>query len=435
MANAVLARQRGDDYQPRVFWLEACRLFLRRSKVARVAFEWNRIRAFDDVVVTYAVPLPDERGGVISADYFQAKFHVDQAGSLTAESLIDPAAIGATSFSLLERLHAGVKAAGGVPSRFNLVSAWGVHPDDGLAELVSNRNGELRLDRLFDGTTDKSVRGRIRKAWREHLGLKSDDELREVVTPLRIHAPFRSLEALRIELNFRLVAAGLLPVEDAHQGHPYDDLVRKLHANGSNEFDREALRSACANEGLWVGERPDLSDRTPIGIRSFLRFAEHLDDQTDHLLCLLKHFDGRAILEPARWRSAVAPEVNRFLAEKTDRNGRYLLYLDAHSSIALLVGYALDTKSGVDIALVQRGAGRTAIWEPQLAQTTADAVTSVREDAVHSGGDELAVALGVSHSIGSDVLAYARRALPDVGKLLLTAISHQRTGAMVPQLA
>lgn len=164
MVTAVVARQQGDDYQARIFWLEACRLFSRYSKVARVAYELNRIKAFDDVVVTYSAPLPDERGGVVTADYSQAKFHVDQAGSLTCQSLIDPKAIGATSFSLLQRLHAAVKATHGVGMRFNLISAWGIHPDDGLAEIVSNRNGELRLDRLFDGTTDRSARGKIRKA-------------------------------------------------------------------------------------------------------------------------------------------------------------------------------------------------------------------------------------------------------------------------------
>ncbi|MGL5097243.1 MAG: SAVED domain-containing protein, partial [Planctomycetia bacterium] len=338
MASAVVARQQGDDFQSRVFWMEACRLFHRRSKVARVAYEFNRIKAFDDVVVTYTTPLPDERGGVYTADYYQAKYHVDHAGSLTSDALIDPAAIGATTFSLLQRLHAAVQATTGQPSRFNLVSAWGVHPDDGLAELVSKTNGELRLERLFDGTTDRSARGKIRKAWREHLGLKTDDELQAVVAPLRFHAPYRSLVALRQDLNFRLIAAGLVPVDDGAHGHPYDDLVRKLHATGVNDFDRDVLRAACESEGLWAGPAQELSDRTPIGIRSFLRFAEHLEDETEHLLCMLKHFDGRKIRDADGWRTTLAAEVRQFLEVWTNRHGRFLLYLDAHSSLALLAG-------------------------------------------------------------------------------------------------
>ncbi len=105
MTTAVVARQHGDDYQARVFWLEACRLFSRYSKVARVGYEFKGIKSFDDVAVIYSTPIPDERGGTVTADFYQAKYHVDLKGSLTWEALIDPDAIGATSVSLLERLR------------------------------------------------------------------------------------------------------------------------------------------------------------------------------------------------------------------------------------------------------------------------------------------------------------------------------------------
>jgi hypothetical protein len=418
MVTAVVARQQGDDYQARVFWLEACRLFARRSKVARVAYEFNRIKAFDDVVVTYSAPLADERGGTVLADYYQAKYHVDRAGSLTAASLIDPEAIGATTVSLLERLHIAVRSVGD-QARFNFISAWGIHPDDVLAEVVSNRNGEIRLDKLFDGTTDASAKGKVRKAWRKRLGLKTNDELRAVISPLRIHAPFRTLDALRIELNFRLEFAGLRPVEDGQVGHLYDDLIRKLHADGSNDFDRDALQAVCHGEGLWVGRDELPPDRTPIGIRSFLRFAEHLADETEHLLCLLKYFDGRKILIPTGWQGGVGPDVKRFLEERTGRGGRYLLYLDAHTSVALVAGYTLDTKSGVDVALVQRGSGKTAIWEPNLGAPPAAPVVTVREEAGTAEGGEVAVALSVSNEIAGEVVAYVRRAVPSVGKVVV----------------
>jgi hypothetical protein len=301
VTTAVVARQFGDDYQARIFWLEACRLFSRYSKVARVAYEFKAIKAFDDVAVVYSSPIPDERGGRVAADFYQAKFHVDLKGSLTWEALIDPEAIGATSVSLLERLHDAVTDTAGTGARFNLISAWPIHPDDDLAELVSRRNGELRLEKLFDETTDRSAKGKIRKAWRERLRLKTDDELKQIVTPLRIHAPYRTLDDLRKELNFRLEFAGLKPVDDGHVGHLYDDLIRKLHGNGTHDFDRDALRTCCAGEGLWLGRETEVSDRIPIGIRSFLRFAEHLEDQTAHLLCLLQYFDVRHIRDAASW--------------------------------------------------------------------------------------------------------------------------------------
>jgi hypothetical protein len=423
MTTAVVARQHGDDYQARIFWLEACRLFSRYSKVARVGYEFKGIKAFDDVAVIYSTPIPDERGGTVTADFYQAKYHVDLKGSLTWEALIDPDAIGATSVSLLERLHDAATDNAGTGARFNLISAWPIHPDNELADLVSRRNGELRLEKLFDGTTDRSAKGKIRAAWRKTLKLKSDEELEKIVTPFRIHAPYQSLDALKKELNFRLEFAGLKPVDDGHVAHYYDDLIRKLHGNGTHDFDRDSLRTCCEGEGLWLGRAAETSDRIPIGIRSFLRFAEHLEDQTAHLLCLLQYFDVRHIRDAASWQNVVGPQVKAFLISNTGRSERYVLHLDAHSTIALLAGHVLDMKSGVDVALVQRGAGTTTIWEfNALAPPTSPAVTS-RVEAIHDGAPDVAVAISVSNEIALEVIEYARMNLPTVGKVLVVTVS------------
>jgi len=423
VTTAVVARQHGDDYQARIFWLEACRLFSRYSKVARVAYEFKGIKSFDDVAVIYSSPIPDERGESITADYYQAKYHVDLKGSLTWEALIDPEAIGASSVSLLERLHVAATESGSSGARFNLISAWPIHPDNGLAELVSRRNGELRLEKLFDGTTDASAKGKIRKAWRERLKVKTDEELEKVVTPFRIHAPYPALDQLRKELNFRLEFAGLKPVDDGHVGHLYDDLIRKLHGNGTHEFDRDTLRSCCEGEGLWIGREAELSDRTPIGIRSFLRFAEHLEDETAHLLCLLQYFDVRHIRDAASWQKEIGPQVKAFLSSNTGRNGRYLLHLDAHTSIALLAGHVLDMKSGVDVALVQRGAGKTVIWEFNPVPLPASPAASSRVEAGNDGATDVAVALSVSNEISPEVIEYVRKSLPTVGKIVLITVT------------
>lgn len=423
MTTAVIARQKGDDYQARVFWLEGCRLFSRHSKVARVAYELKKIKAFDDVAVFYSAPIPDERGDRVGADYYQAKYHVDAGGSLTYAALIDPTAIGATKVSLLERLQQAVNDPAAAGARFNLISAWPIHPDDELAQLVSCSNGELRLERLFDGTTDASAKGKVRAAWRKHLQLKSNEELEALVRPLRIHAPYRSLEQLRIELNFRLEFAGLKPVDDGHVGHHYDDLIRKLHANGSHEFDRAALQACCEGEGLWIGANPEPSDRTPLGIRSFLRFAEHLEDETAELLCLLPHFDHRQIRKASDWQTVVAPKVQAFLAAHAPRGGRYLLHLDAHTSIAVLAGNCLNTKSGIDVAVVQRGAGKTAVWDCAAAAPPAAPVVTARVEEVRAGAADFAVALSVTHGIGQAVVEYVRRQVPTVGKVVHVTVN------------
>ena len=100
MARAVSARIQGDDYQLRYFWLQVCRLFQTHTKVATVGYEVADARAFDDVVVSYNPPVNNDRGGVITTDYFQLKFHVSQDDAIRFDSLMDPQFIGATRDSL-----------------------------------------------------------------------------------------------------------------------------------------------------------------------------------------------------------------------------------------------------------------------------------------------------------------------------------------------
>lgn len=52
MADSIVARQQGDDFQARLFWLHATLLLDEASPVRRVLFETGP-RAFDDVVVDY----------------------------------------------------------------------------------------------------------------------------------------------------------------------------------------------------------------------------------------------------------------------------------------------------------------------------------------------------------------------------------------------
>lgn len=275
--------------------------------MARVGYELNRIESFDDVVVTYHHPIPDERGDLVAADYHQVKFHVNQAGAFTHEALVDPAFINATSVSLLQRLRAAqlVFAPNGGARRFIIASPWIIHPDDPLSELVSNQGGELRLRVLFDGTGLNSRMGRVRKLWREHLNLKRDDELAEVLRPLRIEKDAANLKNLNEILNLSLQIAGFIPVDAGQLVHPYDDLAKKLLAQGRNEFTREELQRIGERENLWRGQPASVEDSTPIGIRSFMRWAEHMEDETEEMLDLVRHFDNRHVRDQELWRSTI----------------------------------------------------------------------------------------------------------------------------------
>jgi hypothetical protein len=417
MTEAIAARTRGDDYQARVFWLNACRLFQEHSAVEEVAFDDPELRYFDDVSLYYKWAVPDERGDTVLADHYQVKFHVDCAGCLTWESLMDPAFIGAKATSLLQRMQEFRTAyvSTKIPFRLYFVSPWDTDSVDPLAKLVSNQGGEIRFSVLFDGGSDRSLMGKVRKSWREHLNV-SEEELRETLRPLRVVPRYFDMKTLSDLLAIRLHAVGLAPVEDHSRANVYDDLIKKVHQAGRARFTRDELQRICEEERLWRSSNSENSAVETFGIRSFMRWAEHMEDETNRMLCLVRHFDNRQILSPSLWADKIVPEVKQFLTELTPGRS-YRLLLDTHTSIGFLAGYFLPAKSGIEVAVMQGTLGKRQLWLPR-SQSQETSPWLIGQEALGSSGSEVAVAVSVTHDVLPDVRAYVKAHLPNVGRVL-----------------
>ena len=154
MTKSILAIYNGNDYQARVFWLQACQALHPNSRIEKVGYELDDIRFFDDIVTIYKSPVLSERNEQITADYWQVKYHVDAGGILTYNQLIDPKFINAKASSILQRLRQVQIsfAPKGLGVRFYFVSPWQIQHDDPLAKLVSQNGGEIRLDVLFSNS-------------------------------------------------------------------------------------------------------------------------------------------------------------------------------------------------------------------------------------------------------------------------------------------
>ena len=209
MAEAVVARWHGDNYQARIFWENAFNLLLPHSCVVEVTFEADGPKAFDDVVVKYDPPVARSGPDRVSAEYHQVKWHVQTGGRFGYEDFTDPDFIGAKSFSLLERLQQARQTAP-TSAHFTFLTTYRIKDGDPLAELISGHDRTILIERLCDGTTDRSRMGKVRRRWREHLKLGSDEELRAVVRGMRVLDGHRSLEELRAEINFKAQVVGLL---------------------------------------------------------------------------------------------------------------------------------------------------------------------------------------------------------------------------------
>lgn len=419
MARQIVARHQGDDYQARWFWLRACDLLDDFSNVERVTYEDAELKSFDDVAVYYRTGYTDKNMVPINAEFYQVKFHVTSAGALTAESLCDPAFINAKTYSLLQRIKNAYDHcyANRINHRLVLYTPWSIHPDNHLASIHSMSDGRILWDKLMDGG-DHSKSGKLRKQWREHLGLSNDDELRMILTNVHIkQGP--TLDDLARNLNYRLEAKGLKPVEENCLIHPYDELTRKMLAASKIELTAKSLLAICKREGLLVNTPIKPLNIISLGIRSFLRWAEDMQNQTQSMICLSHHFEERDIKNTDDWNTEIPNALCVFIKQNIVRGGSYQLHLDTHSSIAFLAGHLIPEKMGVNVEIVQHSGRGISSWNFTKDQIPSSGYLELIEEICHHGATEFALAIGVTHNIKNDVIHYIKESLPTVGFLAL----------------
>lgn len=395
------------------------------KEIDRVGFEVDDFKAFDDVAVCYAKERQDGTGCTVRENYFQVKFSTTYAKCITADALADPAFINASSVSLLERLRDAVRKcqSEGRNARFLLISPWRIGEGDVLVDLVDTTAGALRLGALFDGTGPKSKMGKVRESWKEHLKLSSDDELREILRPFCIRFRLSTLEESRRNLNPSLAAADFSLISDLTVTDPYSQLIWKASAARKQWFNADEITELCRAEGLCTAHTSAKSANPPkaLGVRTFLRWAENLEDETTAMVCLSHHFSQRHIKDPGLWISAILPELRTFFSREVVANTAIELELQSHSTLAFTSGYLIEPKAGVQVGIRQRGVRGREVWRLAADRTTSSTSEIVVAEEVLGEKDIVACAVGITHDIGPDV----RKFLSDqghAGRLLLISV-------------
>lgn len=421
MADAVVARWHGDNYQARVFWENALNLLLPHSCVVEVTFEADGPKAFDDVVVKYDPPVARSSSDRVSAEYHQIKWHVETGGRFGYENFTEPDFIGARSFSLLERLQQARRTAP-ESAQFTFLTTYRVRDDDPLAVLISGNDKTLLIDRLFDGTTDRSRMGKVRECWREHLKLEADEQLRSIVRTLRVIEGHRSLQELRDEINLKAEAVGVLACSAADSDFRYDELARQLKVRKLNALNRQALLQLCKEEGLLVDRPTEKDCFLPIAMRSFLGpAADVVGAAPEDTLLLTGDFRQRYLQEGREWQRDIRPKVENFLRAAVKKSAKLRLILDAHASIAFLAGAVLHLKSGIETQLVQKGRVGTRTWHVDDGSGVTGGCFEIQEDRLGEGR-EIAIAISASRATTAQARAYVAAKAPGVGKLVSCAL-------------
>jgi hypothetical protein len=416
--NQVGARTEGDVYQGLFFWKQAAELLRPGSMVDRVVLEHDEAGGVDDVAVFYREPGVNAGSWMVSADYFQLKYHVDNRDGYSSTTLIDPSFIKAKC-SLLQRFHSAYTSLVEEHARFrlHLASNWRWQQDDKLAGLLREYDGALPRKFFEDGP--RGDLGKIREQWRAHLDLESD-EFAVFAKTLRIQLDHFGRRDFRNLVYRTLEVVGLWTPSADRAACPYESLVQQFLMNGPNSFDRKAFRELCEREGLLAESAPNSHRPISIGVRSFVRFAERLDTEVDDLVCVSSNFEGRHPSTGSAWEDS-AREVLAFLGDPDRRahlrTAEAVVALECHGSLALLAGWELSLNSGAKVAPIQKP--NRDIWRPEKGGTVsapwvADTVQKANDV------DDVAVCLSVTRDVHADVEEYLSSAdAPSVRRLVL----------------
>ncbi len=405
MTQTVVTRRDGDVFQARMFWLHAARLLDEHSPILRVGFE-SGLKGFDDVWVEYdpARAPQDHLGNSLAVERMQCKWHVTP-GTFTHEDLTRPEYINATTTSILQRALAAYRTdrADGRVSRLVLVTNHMASPHDTLHSYIRSKSLNLDVDGLFVGKTARSATGKVRKLWREHLGL-DEAELRALCVHLGFNLTRDSLDALRGMLDDACRMNGLVRPEPNASSTIYDSNIFEWVGQRRTVFNRTEFRDKCAQEGLLV-DRPSASRQT-FGMKSFEHPLDRLENRCVEVLNLVSEFDDRAVRSTAAWRDTLVPRIKDFLLRVPAPDGRVRIAIEVHATLAFAAGVVLDTKSGRLAELEQRSPVLK-IWAADDEELASNTTTwQFQEQELDPTGHGTACAVSVTRDTESAVLHY-----------------------------
>jgi hypothetical protein len=410
LANTVAPIQYGWDYQSFLFWIKACALICKQDKIARVGYEVNSKTGFDDVAVFYNDPIFLGNLKKVDSEFYQLKNHMTLNGSITLENLMDPAFINATSLSLLQRLKKAREDVLNQPEitspLFIFFTPWPIDPNDILAELGSGNTPSINTSILLKkGPTSKM--GKLRNTLKNHLNIVDDRMLIDLFDSLVFKT--ESLESLMERLSHMLFYAGLRPLDRTMRSNLYTEAARAISKGKQRIFNREEIINYCKEEHLWVKEAITETTMKEIHIRSFSKFVAP-NTNTEKILDLTEYFDHpskkpRCLSKDKTWGD-IAQRIEAGTAELFYPGDSVCLNLDTHLSIAFGLGYCLSPKSGVAVAIKQKGENGTREFlfsELVPSAKTADLWKQTTHDFDDQRSDDLAVAIGITHPVERDV--------------------------------
>lgn len=413
MAKAISARQFGDEYQQLVFWKYALNLLSGNYEIDKIKYEDEAVKSYDDVVIEYAIP-QKFRDTTINKEYIQVKFHMRDNNFFSLDNLLDPSFINATKYSLLDNVVLAFRSLGDEfkNCKFVIYSMWDIAQDDVLNELISNVDRTVILDKLFDGTTDASKMGKIRKKLCETLKLTTE-ELKCVLHQLCIMNRQETLVRLKEVINEKLSVLGLQVISGSKYTNQYSQLIQELNKLGNISFSKNFLEEQLRNENLYCIKKKSAI----VAVRSFKKHTESLDDEANHILELEEYFEGRFLKNEFQWDKTIYPILKEYIERCFNDDKDYYIQLETNPSIAFTSGRILDIKAGKKIIPMQRGENGVASWEKM--DNNKQYPEPISEELTFDNDcTDVAIIIGITRNIYNDVLEYFKEEKKEIGRII-----------------
>ena len=160
--------------------------------------------------------------------------------------------------------------------------------------LLDNKYGAFRLEELFDGTTDDSKMGKIRKKFRDKLQI-DDNTLYIVLKQVCIRSGSEKVEKLEEDLNREFYYNKLKVCSNASIANQYIGMIRGWVCAEKDRLTKTDIMEQCKRENLIVIEKRE----ELITIRSF---PSMIEECAAALLDFVPYFEGRYLKDEYSWR-------------------------------------------------------------------------------------------------------------------------------------
>lgn len=194
-----------------------------------------------------------------------------------------------------------------------------------------------------------------------------------------------------------------------------DQMISSISGKGieRNDFDERLNQLISLIVDSYAPKRKTL------GIKSFSRGTEYMENETDCHLSLIDMFSGRDLKNEYNWNTDIYENVVEFLTKNTSSKEAYQIYLDTHLSIAFSVGRTFDSKSGVNIYPIQKVFGKgTLLWDVNYAPKKKYSTLEITHLQMEENQTNSALILNITHDIYDDVINYIKENNISIGRII-----------------